>query len=153
MSTRKPSVSHYPGGTRLSDWWSGFPTGHPLSLAARGLQSAPTIPHDSSQAWVPLWQKCWDLLCSFPLALALTSHSVGLQYHICPKGDSSSTQHALQPRSPNFKAPHSEEQISSTFYQFYNFKVHILSLLMRAIYTVRPRGRNVIILVMCAQTV
>lgn len=25
MPTRKPSVSHYPGGTRLSDWWSGSP--------------------------------------------------------------------------------------------------------------------------------
>lgn len=39
------------------------------------------------------------------------------------------------------------------FSQFHNFKVHILSLLMRTIYTGRPQGRNVITLLMCAQTV
>ena len=139
----------------------GLRTGHPLSLAARGLQSASTIPQPPRSPPGLLAGLRTSLaemlgptaLLSFPLALALTAHSVGLQYRICPKGGSTSTQHALQPRSPNLKAPHSEEQINSTFYQFYNFKVHILSLLMRAIYTARPQGRNVIILVMCAQTV
>lgn len=78
---------------------------------------------------------------------------VRVQCHICPKGGSTSTQHVLQPKSPNFKTPHSEEQISYKLYQFYNVKVHILSLLMSDSYTARPWGRNVIILRMCAQTV
>lgn len=102
---------------------------------------------NSSMAWRPHWQKHWDFwLSSFLFALASTSHSAGTQYHTCPKGASTSTRHVLQAQSPNFKALHSEEQISFMFHQFYNFKVHISSLCMRAIYTGKPRGRNVIIL-------
>lgn len=72
------------------------------------------------------------------------------QYHTCPKEGSTSTQHGLQLQRPNFMAPHSEEQISCPALSvlLYHFKVYILSLSMRAIYTARLWGRNVITLLM-----
>lgn len=114
----------------------------------------PTSKKPSRISWRPdtRWQRCRDLAVFCCLGRENISQSRITVPHLSKRGLHFNIEF-LQPKSPNFKAPHSEEQISYTFYQFYNFKVHILSLLMRAIYTARPWGRNVIILCMCAQTV
>lgn len=137
---------------------SSVPTGHPLSFAEHrtpeGLWPFPTSKKPSRIPRRPdtRWQRRRDLAVLFRFGHEDISQSRITVPHVSKRGLHLNIEF-LPPKSPNFKAPRSEEQISYLFSQFYNFKVCILNLLMRAIYTSRPWGRNVIILFMCVQTV
>lgn len=114
----RPSVSSYPGGTWLSDWWPQcihwtcpllccMPDSriHP-SAAPPNL---PEVLQNSSEAWRPHWQKHRGLAVLFLCSGLDTSQGMGPQYCTCPEGASTTTRMFSIPKSSNFKASHSEE--------------------------------------------